>query len=204
MSTPTINYWPATREKLSRLKGTQLRLRKGWSGFPETDFAHDPLCRRARGNLGAWMTRAFCVAAVLAVILAASASKSADYSGAFCDPTEPDSCIYPISEGEPAPYSGQLITNRRAARLVLSMETCGALVGLETDRTRDEWSVKYGMLEDQCRVDQEAATKQFDAMQKRLEAATAPKQWWQQPVMAAALSAAATMTVALTVALAAR
>lgn len=53
------------------------------------------------------------------IVLALALSLSAPKLAAQCAPDDPQDCVQPLLKGEPAPFTGQLLTMRRAAKVAV-------------------------------------------------------------------------------------
>lgn len=59
-----------------------------------------------------------------------------------CDPEDKASCVQPLIEGEEAPFSGQLLTPRRAAKLGVRASSADERVKLAVEETVELWTIK--------------------------------------------------------------
>lgn len=113
-----------------------------------------------------------------------------------CDPKDAKSCVQAVSEGETVPFAGQLMTHRRAAKLVTTTEQCADERALDLEEASELHQIQLDLLKKQRANDQEAAKMKLDLVMKRMEQMEeelAPK-WYERPPFVA------TVTVVLTVA----
>jgi len=123
----------------------------------------------------------------------------------ICSTETPTDCVYPIEQGEEAPFSGQLITAERAARLVVASESCGAYMRTELERARALYELRLAQCGEKREAQAEANMRQLEALQRRLEAVEGPlAPWWQRPEFLSSTALTVGVTLALTVALVAR
>jgi hypothetical protein len=98
-----------------------------------------------------------------------------------CDPADSGSCVYRLEQGEVAPWTGYLITYRRAAELVVAVDRCHAMAGL---RVNTEQAICRAKLA-RSAADREALAKahvqQIDALQRRIGASEGSEPWWHRP-----------------------
>lgn len=86
-----------------------------------------------------------------------------------CDPGDPKSCAQAVTEGSPAPYSGVLLTPRRAAIVTVRAEQCREQIALEVGAAQELAQVKLDHAQALRVSDQEAHTAELQAMQKGWE-----------------------------------
>lgn len=142
-------------------------------------------------------SRIFNKIAVTLVILGWSAAAGAQALVKVCDPEDPKSCVQPLVTGDPAPFDGQLMTNRRAAKLAVLAGGCQDRIDLAVARERELATIQlYG--EKALRTsDQASAQLQKDLLLKRMaemEGILTPR-WYERPAFVTAVTAVATVAV---------
>lgn len=95
--------------------------------------------------------------------------------------------------GEVVPFSGQLMTNRRAAKLVVTTEQCEDWRALDLEEAHELHQIQLQMVEEQRENDIKTHEMQLDLYRQR-EAELAPV-WYEHPVFVAGTSVI--LTVAL-------
>ena len=114
-----------------------------------------------------------------------------------CDPDDPKSCVQPLVKGEPAPFDGQLMSNRRAAKLAVAAGGCQDRVDLVTERERELAKVILDGEKALRASDQAGAQLQRDLLMKRMaemEDILTPR-WFERPAFVAAVTVVATVAV---------
>jgi hypothetical protein len=114
-----------------------------------------------------------------------------------CDPDDPKSCVQPLMEGEPAPFSGQLMTGRRAAKLAVLAGGCQDRVDLAVGETRELGTIDLNAEKALRASDQAAFQLQKDLLMRRMaemEDTLAPR-WYERPAFVAAVTAVVTVAV---------
>jgi len=116
-----------------------------------------------------------------------------------CDPDDPKSCVQPLTAGEVAPFDGQLLTNRRAAKLAVAAGGCQDRLDLATERERELAAIQVAgekALRDSDRI---TAQIQKDLLLKRMADLedTIKPHWYERPAFVAGV--ASVVTVALLV-----
>jgi len=114
-----------------------------------------------------------------------------------CDPDDPKSCVQHLLEGDVAPFTGQLMSNRRAAKLVVSAGGCQEKLDLVVER---EKALALIALEGEKALrasDQVGAQLQKDLLLKRMsemEEALAPR-WYERPSFVSAVTAVVSIAI---------
>lgn len=114
-----------------------------------------------------------------------------------CDPKDPKSCVQAVSEGETVPFPGQLMTHRRAAKLVTTTEQCSDERALDLEEANELHQIQLNLLEQQRKNDQDAAKLKLDLMMKRMEQMEeelGPK-WYEHPAFVSTVSVVLTVAV---------
>jgi hypothetical protein len=104
-----------------------------------------------------------------------------------CDPEDLESCSQPLLEGEPAPFSGQLLTPKLAIKLGQKAASFDVRLKLELDRNRELFELDLELEKKLHQIDQDACKKQVDLLTERLEKAQLEK-WYQHPLFVATIS----------------
>ena len=140
---------------------------------------------------------------IWSVLLAASlltlyaARGAAQTPEAACDPGDPKSCVQALNAGQPAPFTGMLLTYKRAAKLGVLAEGCQERVDLTVQREQEIAQVKL-LGEQQLREnDQKVSQLQQDLLRKRLleQADELPPHWYERPAFVTIITAAVTVGV---------
>jgi len=122
---------------------------------------------------------------------------AAQTAEAVCDPNDPKSCVQGLTVGQPAPFTGMLLTYKRAAKLGVLAEGCQERVDLSVLREQEVAQVKL-LGEQQLREnDQKISQLQQDLLKKRLQeqAEELPPHWYERPAFVTIITAAVTVGV---------
>lgn len=109
-----------------------------------------------------------------------------------CSPEDPQDCVQPLIEGETSPFTGQLLTLRRAARLAVQAGGCQERVDLERQRVKEIWGLKLDSEQQLRENDAYTHKMKEDLLMKRMaqmEEILAPR-WYEKPIFVAALTVA--------------
>lgn len=189
MHTPTSITIKRHKPKLRDSRGTPLRSPDDWRGYP---------LRCPRWSKILWWTIGLTIA--LYALTATRLARGASTNGAICNGNDSRDCVYPIAEGERAPYSGQLITMERAARLVVAAENCGAYTRIELERAKGLCDLRMARCAEEKRAMVAANSAQLDALQGRLsDAGGKLEPWYQRPPFLSAVALMGGSLLALTV-----
>jgi len=119
------------------------------------------------------------------------------FSQKICDPDDGKSCVTPIVEGEPAPFSGQLLSARKAAKLAVLAGGCQERIDLAVDREKSLYELRLAgerALRDSDRV---GAKLKEDLLLRRMaemeQILTPP--WYERPAIVSAVTAVASIAV---------
>lgn len=125
----------------------------------------------------------------LSVSLASSAS--AQTYEKQCDPKDSTSCVLPLVEGESAPFTGQLMTFRRAAKLAVMSGQCSARIKLATEETTEVLELQINLQKSLRANDAEVWKLKEDLFRKRIDAveAISSRHWYEHPVVWAIVGA---------------
>lgn len=116
---------------------------------------------------------------------------------AKCDPKDPKSCVQAVTEGEPVPFSGQLMTHRRAAKLVVTNEQCADERALDLEEAHEIHQIQVKALEQRRKNDFETCKLQIDLLNQRMmqmQEELAPP-WYEHPAFVATVSVVLTVAV---------
>lgn len=114
---------------------------------------------------------------------------------ASCDPQDQKSCVQPLVEGEVAPFTGQLLTPRRAAKLAVDAGSCKEATAIEVGHVEETWELKLNTEQRLRKNDQDAHQLEVDLLMKRMaqmEETLAPH-WYERPVFVATVSVVLTI-----------
>lgn len=105
-----------------------------------------------------------------------------------CDPKDSTNCVQPLVEGETAPFTGQLLSTRRAAKLIVRAEQCDQRLQLKLHETVELWQIKLKLAQDTAAIELESLKKQLQILERALkEAGKVP--WYQHPAFVSSMTA---------------
>lgn len=107
-----------------------------------------------------------------------------------CDPKDQHSCVQPLMAGEMAPFTGQLLTPRRAARLAVKAESCKARINLKIAETEEVWKLRLYLEQNLRSNDNLASQKSLEAMKKYAE--SLEQKWYEHPAFVVTVTIVAT------------
>lgn len=191
MQRPTDESWQRTREKLRNWRNGPIYLPRDWPAPGVIVTIRESRRRR----LQRWITAAIVIAATaIAYLTYMGQARAVEGATGLCSPRDPDSCVYLLERGERAPFTGHLITYRRAAELVVAWDNCHAVAGLRVAEEQAICRAKLARSAADRRSLAEAHLRQLDVLQRRLEAVAEPVPWWRRagPVLTAAVVGALT------------
>jgi len=131
-----------------------------------------------------------------------AAPGAAQTADKVCDPSDPKSCVQAIAEGQPAPFTGLLMTGRRAAKLGMLAEGCQDRIDLMVGEIKELSQVQLQGLQAMRQNDKDSSKLQTDLLMERLRGAEelfSPR-WYERPAFVAVLTtvlAVATLAVAV-------
>ena len=114
-----------------------------------------------------------------------------------CDPADPKSCVQVVTEGQPAPFSGVLMTGRRAAKLGVLAEGCQDRLDLAVDAAKELAAIQVRGIQAMRQNDVDSGKFQRDLLLKKLQDAEelySPR-WYERPAFAATVTAVVTVAV---------
>ena len=116
---------------------------------------------------------------------------------AVCDPKDAQSCVQPLLRGQRAPFSGQLLTNWRAAKLQVANEQHEERLAAAVKRVTDMLQADIDRLTVMRENDKVFHKIEVDLVLKSLEEAhkAAAVPWHRQPVWVAIFTIAGTSLV---------
>lgn len=134
------------------------------------------------------------LAASLTLWAARGAAQTPDKA---CDPSDPKSCVQALTEGQPAPFTGMLLTLRRAAKLGVMAEGCQERVDLAIQREQEMSQMKLQGAQQLRDNDKQAAQLQVDLLMRRLteQVETLPPRWYERPTFVVVVTAVTTVAV---------
>ena len=114
-----------------------------------------------------------------------------------CDPKDEKSCVQAVTEGELVPFSGQLMTHRRAAKLVTTTEQCADERALDLEEAHELHQIQLNLLKQQRENDEASHKLQLDLMMKRMQQMedTLGPEWYEHPAFVATVSVVLTVAV---------
>ncbi len=111
-----------------------------------------------------------------------------------CDPLDPTRCAVPLKLGQPAPFSGQLLSPNLALDLGQRAELADLRLDLELKRATGLLSAELALERRHREIEQEAFAAQIGLLENRLEDAH-QRLWYREPVFVAAVSVVLTVLV---------
>ena len=133
----------------------------------------------------------------ISLLTLCAARGAAQSPEAACDPGDPKSCVQGLTVGQPAPFTGMLLTYRRAAKLGVLAEGCQDRVDLGIQREKEIADVRL-LGEQQLREnDRKVSQLQLDLLRKRLQEQVEelPPRWYERPAFVTIVTAAVTVGV---------
>jgi len=126
-----------------------------------------------------------------------AARGEAQTAEAVCDPNDPKSCVQALTVGQPAPFTGVLLTYRRAAKLGVLAEGCQERIDLTAQREKEIAEVKLLGEKLLRENDQKVSQLQQDLLKKRLQEQVEelPPHWYEKPAFVTIVTAAVTVGV---------
>lgn len=112
-----------------------------------------------------------------------------------CDPSDPKSCVQAITEGQPSPFTGILMTGRRAAKLGVLAEGCQDRIDLAVGGIKELSQVQIQGLQAMRQNDKETSKLQTDLLIQKLKGAEefySPR-WYERPAFVAVLTTVLTV-----------
>ncbi len=138
------------------------------------------------------MSRFLPVGVALCVILYAANALGGEKQ---CVEGNPDHCVQPLEEGEPAPFFGQLYTPELAIDHSEKVHSFDQRLRLEIGRVRDRLEIKIEGCQRRREIDADAATKIAVVHQKALDAAY--PSWYEHPAFVIPMTAVAVAVIIL-------
>lgn len=126
-------------------------------------------------------------------LIAGPLARSQD-SGVVCDPTDPKKCSLPLSQGEIAPFDGQLLTTKLAIDLGQKAESFGARLELELSYQKKLLSIDLELEKKLRENDRISHEQQVKLLTKRLEEVSHTS-WYESPIFISGLSVVTTVLV---------
>lgn len=115
----------------------------------------------------------------------------ADDVAPVCDPGDPDSCVTYVLKGQQAPFTGQLLSNKRAAVLAVKAGGCSARLKLEIDREQALFQAKLTLEQRLRAIDTQSRDQQIKILQERLEDLSSGPPWYSRPPFVVAVTVVA-------------
>ena len=114
-----------------------------------------------------------------------------------CDPTDAQSCVQVVTEGQKTPFTGILMTNKRAAKLAVAADGCQARIDLTVGEVKDQCQIQVQGYKSIRENDQSTTKFQLDLLTgqlKKAEELYSPR-WYERPAFVAAVTAVCTVGV---------
>lgn len=105
---------------------------------------------------------------------------------ASCDPADPKSCVQPLLEGERAPFTGQLLTGRRAALLAVRADQADERTQLKLAEAEALWQVKLDLAATKHQIQLDGARTEARLWQQNAEQQIPP--WYAHPAFVATVA----------------
>jgi len=135
---------------------------------------------------------------VLAVSLTLWVPRSAAQTiDPVCDPSDTKSCVQAVSQGQPVPFTGILMTGRRAAKLAVMADGCQTRIDLAVGEVKEQTDIQVRGIQAMRQNDLSSAKFQRDLLMRKLdesEALFSPR-WYERPAFVAAMTAIGTVAV---------
>jgi hypothetical protein len=135
-----------------------------------------------------WFVLAIVTASFCALPVTAQASQKQ------CDPDMPDHCAQPLTKGEMAPFSGQLLTPELAIDLGQKADGCDVRVKIESNRVQKLAEIDVTLARRLLEIERDAARRQVDLLTERLKEAE-DVSFYERPVFVATVAVVATIAV---------
>jgi len=110
-----------------------------------------------------------------------------------CDPEDLQSCVQAVTVGEVVPFPGQLMTHRRAARLVTTTEQCADERALDLDTAHQLHQIQIQTLEE--RRDNAMSACELKVSFLEGQALEAERPWYEHPAVVAGITMVLTVAV---------
>ena len=114
-----------------------------------------------------------------------------------CDPNDAKSCLQIVVKGETVPFTGALLTPRRAAKAGAKAEQCDARVETVQSEMRDRLMLTEKLMVDRLDNAAQSHKLEIDLMMRRmkqLEDSLGPR-WYEHPIFVATVTVATTVAV---------
>jgi len=134
------------------------------------------------------------LALVVTLILTRMASAGPPTLDPACDPNDAQNCVQPLLAGEEAPFTGQLLTPKRAVKLAVEAGQCKERIALAVQRAHALLNIDLQAERDKRSNDTRHHQLQLNLLNRRLDDAL-QRHWYEHPLVIAALSVAATTAV---------
>lgn len=112
---------------------------------------------------------------------------------AFCDPNDPKSCVQTLVEGEKAPFNGQLLTFRRAAKMSAKLELNHERLQLKIDEATEPLEREIAFQKRLQKSAEKAHKQSEDFLVKQIDEAL--PDWHERPIFVASASVVVTLGV---------
>lgn len=110
---------------------------------------------------------------------------------AICDPQQPSHCSRPITKGEIAPFSGQLLSTELSIDLGLKATYCQKKIDLELKFQKKNLDLDLALEKELRDIDQKSYEAREKLLMKRLEESQTTH-WYQHPAFVATVSVVTT------------
>ena len=129
------------------------------------------------------------------VITLYSAQGATQTTEKVCDPQDPTSCLQTVFTGQQVPFNGVLMTNKRAAKLLVLAEGCQDRLNLSLAEAKEIAAAQLKSTEDRLKNSEDTFKIQKDILLKRLEESEeiySPK-WYEKPIFVVPVTAIVTV-----------
>lgn len=113
-----------------------------------------------------------------------------------CDPNDADVCSAPVAAGQPAPFSGQLLTQKLAIQLGQKAENFTERLKIEVDYIRRVYQLDVDLEKQLRTIESDTWGAQKKAMEEALNKALQPLPFYERPAFIATVASLITLTVA--------
>lgn len=130
-------------------------------------------------------------ARLAAVSLATGIGLSAPQADPVCEGSR---CAVPVREGEPAPFTGQLLSTDLAIDLGMKADSCDRRLDLELEFQREKLELQIDLQKRLLEIEREGCKAQKSLLFRRLEQSEGIS-WYEHPAFVASITAIAVVLV---------
>ena len=114
-----------------------------------------------------------------------------------CDPNDPKSCVQGLTEGQQAPFTGLLLTPKRAAKLAVMAEGCQAKIDIMLEEAKETEKARFQNVTTILKNNLDSFNFQKDLLLQRLKDAKElySPDWYEKPAFVAGTTAIITVGI---------